>query len=104
MHGDLATRLDQPVETALYRIVQEALTNAARHSSATNVSVVIMQRPESVRAIVEDDGSGFEPEEVRRNQTSVGLHAMQERAELLGGEFVIESSSGGSTVYVEIPT
>ncbi|MCL1588747.1 MAG: histidine kinase [Actinomycetia bacterium] len=104
VHGNLTTRLDQPVETAIYRIVQEAMTNAARHGSAENVSVVLMQRPESVRVVVEDDGSGFEPEAVRRDRTSVGLHAMQERAELLDGEFVIESSGVGSTVYVEIPT
>jgi len=104
VHGDLTARLDQPVETALYRIVQEAMTNAARHGSANNVSVVLVQRSGSVRAIIEDDGSGFEPDAVRRNRTSVGLHAMQERAELLGGEFVIESSSSGSTIYVEIPT
>jgi signal transduction histidine kinase len=80
------------------------MTNAARHGSASNVSVVLMQRPESVRVIIEDDGSGFEPEAVRRDRTSVGMHAMQERAELLDGAFVIESSGGGSTVYVEIPT
>jgi signal transduction histidine kinase len=104
VHGDLTTRLDQPVETALYRIVQEAMTNAARHGSASNVSVVLVRRPGSVRVIVEDDGSGFKPEMVRRSGTSVGLHAMQERAELLDGELVIESSGGGSTVYVEIPT
>ena len=104
VHGALTMRLDQPVETALYRIVQEAMTNAARHGSASNVSVVLVQRPGSVRVIVEDDGSGFEPGTVRASRTSVGLHAMQERAELLDGEFVIESSSGGSTVYVEIPT
>lgn len=104
VHGNLSTRLDQPVEIALYRIVQEAMTNAARHSSASNVSVVLMQRPGSVRVIIEDDGSGFEPEAVRRDRTSVGMHAMQERAELLDGAFVIESSGGGSTVYVEIPT
>jgi len=103
VHGDLTTRLDQSLETALYRIVQEAMTNAARHGSADNVSVVLVQRPGSVRAIIEDDGSGFDPDAVRRNQTSVGLHAMQERAELLDGEFVIESSAGGSTVYVEVP-
>ena len=104
VHGDLTKRLNQSVETALYRIVQEAMTNAARHGSADNVSVVLVQRPRSVRAIVEDDGSGFDPDAVRRNQTSVGLHAMQERAELLDGGVVIESSGGGSTVYVEIPT
>ena len=103
VHGDLTARLNQTVETALYRIVQEAMTNAARHGSASNVSVVLVQRPGSVRVIVEDDGSGFEPGTVRASRTSVGLHAMQERAELLDGEFVIESSSGGSTVYVEIP-
>jgi signal transduction histidine kinase len=104
VHGDLTARLDQLAETALYRIVQEAMTNAARHASADNVSVVLLQRPGSVLAIIEDDGSGFEPDAVRRKHTSVGLHAMQERAELLGGEVVIESSVGGSTVFVEIPT
>ncbi len=104
VHGDLTARLDQSVETALYRIVQEAMTNAARHGSAKNVSVVLVQRSGSVRAIIEDDGSGFDPDAVRRSRTSVGLHAMQERAELLGGGFVIESGGGGSTIYVEIPT
>lgn len=103
VYGDLNSRLSQSEEIALYRIVQEAMTNAARHGSASNVSILLVQRPGSVRVIIEDDGSGFEPNVVRRKQTSVGLHAMQERAELLGGEFAVESSSSGSTVYVEIP-
>ncbi len=103
VHGDLTSRLDQSAETALYRITQEAMTNAARHGSASNVSVVLVERPGSVRVIIEDDGSGFEPEATRRKQTSVGLHAMQERAELLDGAFAIESNGSGSTVYVEIP-
>ena len=79
------------------------MTNAARHGHATNVSILLVQRPGSVRAIVEDNGSGFDPEAARRNQSSVGIHAMQERAELLGGRLDIESGAGGTTVYVEVP-
>ena len=99
----MPNRLPPVVETALYRIVQEAMTNAARHGHATNVSILLVQRPGSVRAIVEDNGSGFDPEAARRNQSSVGIHAMQERAELLGGRLDIESGADGTTVYVEVP-
>jgi signal transduction histidine kinase len=103
IHADLPDRLPPAMETALYRIVQEAMTNAARHGHAKHVSILLVQRSGSVRAIIEDDGSGFDPDLVRRNQTSVGIHAMQERAELLGGGLEIESGPRGTTVYVEVP-
>jgi len=103
LHCDLPDRLPLPVETTLYRIAQEAMTNAARHSGGQALSVLLTQRAGRVQAIVEDDGRGFDPDAARRNGDSVGLHSMAERAELLGGSLKIESSGGGATVYVEIP-
>lgn len=103
LHCDLPARLPAPVETSLYRIIQEAMTNAARHSQAGALSVLVTQRNGQVQAIIEDDGRGFDPTAARRSGRSVGLHGMAERAELLGGRLQIESSQEGSTVYVEIP-
>lgn len=103
LHCDLSGRLPPPVETTLYRIVQEAMTNAARHSGGKTISVLLTQRNGRVQAIVEDDGCGFDPQAARRSGNSVGLHSMAERAELLGGRLDIESSADGATVYAEIP-
>ncbi|HHY56625.1 MAG TPA: HAMP domain-containing protein [Chloroflexi bacterium] len=103
LHCDLPARLPGPVETALYRIVQEAMTNAARHGKASAISVLVSRRANTVQAIVEDNGVGFDVEAVRRRQSSVGIFGMTERAELLGGRLELESSSEGATVYVEIP-
>jgi len=103
LHCDLPARLPGPIETALYRIVQEAMTNAARHGKASVISVLVSPRASTVQAIIEDDGAGFDVEAVRRQQSSVGIFGMNERAELLGGALDIESSPKGTTVYVEIP-
>jgi signal transduction histidine kinase len=102
-HANLAQRLVSPVETTLYRIIQEAMTNAARHSQATALSVLLSQRESHVQAIIEDNGHGFDPAAAYRDGRSVGLHSMVERAELLGGRFDIESGAEGTTVYVELP-
>jgi signal transduction histidine kinase len=103
LHCDLSERLPLPVETTLYRIIQEAMTNAARHSQASTLSVLLTVRQGRVQAIIEDNGCGFNPEAAFRAGDSVGLHSMAERAELLGGAVKIESSSEGTTVYVEAP-
>ncbi|MCB0178311.1 MAG: sensor histidine kinase [Anaerolineae bacterium] len=102
-HADLPNRLPSTVETSLYRIVQEAMTNAARHSDATALSVLLTQRNGQVQAIVEDNGHGFDPEGAARSGSSVGIHGMFERADLLGGQVQIESSEEGTTIYAEIP-
>jgi signal transduction histidine kinase len=102
-HIDLPDRLDRAVETALYRMVQEAITNAGRHSGAETLSIVMSRRENQVTAIVEDDGSGFDLETVERFGESVGIHGMRERAELIGGTMRIESSALGTTVYIEAP-
>jgi signal transduction histidine kinase len=103
LHCNLLSRLPLMLEITLYRIIQEAMTNAARHSQAGALSVLLSVRNGRVQAIVEDDGCGFDPEAVLRQKDSVGLHSMAERAELLNGELKIESSNTGTTVYVEVP-
>ncbi len=97
-------RLPSEVETALYRIVQESLTNIIRHAQATRVNVLLERRGDRVVVVVEDDGIGFDTEDARCTQAGhLGLAGMQERAEMLGGSFVVESAGTGTTVVVEVP-
>ena len=95
-------RLPREVETALYRIIQEALTNIAKHADATHVSILLTLRDASVAAIVEDDGSGFDPSASPGG--GLGLVGMRERVGLVGGRLRIESAAGsGTTVLGEVP-
>ncbi len=94
-------RLDPEVETALYRIVQEALTNTVKHAQAPNVSILLTWRDGRAVAVIEDDGRGFD----RKAETEgLGLLGMRERLALLDGNLVIETSRGGGTTLVaEVP-
>jgi len=103
LHCDLAQRLPPMVEISLYRIIQEAMTNTARHSQATAIGVLVTARDQRVQAIIEDDGAGFDVEKIRREHNSVGLYSMTERTELLNGQLQIESGPEGTTIFVEIP-
>jgi signal transduction histidine kinase len=95
-------RLPGEVETALYRIVQEALTNVAKHAGASRVSVVLTKRGGSVMAVIEDDGKGFGAAGGAGN--GLGLAGMKERMGLLDGRLAIESTEGaGTTVVAEVP-
>jgi signal transduction histidine kinase len=95
-------RLPSEVETTLYRIVQESLTNVVKHAGARNVSIVVMRRDHAATAIVEDDGEGFDPTDVR--DSGIGLIGMRERVALLDGRLEVESSrSTGTTVVAEVP-
>jgi len=95
-------RLSPEVETTLYRLIQESLTNVVKHAGATTVSILLVPRGGSVTAIVEDDGRGFDPATVRED--GLGLVGMRERAALVGGRMVVESSPGaGTTIAVEVP-
>lgn len=98
-------RLEPALEIALYRIVQEALTNVARHARATTASVLLQCRADSLLLIVEDDGCGFVVPEIGADDGEhFGLMGMQERVALVGGKLTIESSPGaGTTIYVEVP-
>jgi PAS domain S-box-containing protein len=94
-------RLTPAVETALYRIVQEALTNVARHSRARRVSVVLERQDHQAILIVEDDGVGFDPDAATER---LGLRGMEERIAALGGTLETESSPGqGSTLFARLP-
>jgi signal transduction histidine kinase len=99
-------RLPSTVETALYRIVQEAVTNAVRHAGATRVEVRVWQDGTKVRAAVRDDGRGFDVDAAmaRRGDRGLGLIGMRERVEALGGRLIVHSTAGqGTEVSVAIP-
>jgi signal transduction histidine kinase len=95
-------RLPSETETALYRIVQEALTNVLKHARARRVSISLTRKDGSVTAVIEDDGTGFDPEQA--TEDSFGLTGMRERVALLDGTLQVESSEGGgTTLFVEVP-
>lgn len=99
-------RLAPPVETAVYRIVQEALTNVIKHAQANRVSVMLEYRYDELLVIVEDNGRGFHPEVTltAKEGGGLGLVGIQERAALVGGKVKIESELGaGATVAIRIP-
>ena len=102
--GLLDDRLSSDVETTLYRIAQEALTNIAKHACAKNVELILERRADHVILIVEDDGVGFDQnhESGSRGQ-GFGLLGMQERAALVGATLEIESAKGrGTTILVRM--
>ncbi|WP_420481858.1 PAS domain-containing sensor histidine kinase [Cohnella zeiphila] len=97
----LANRLDRQVETALYRIVQEALTNVGKYAKVTEAEVDVWESDACVHARIEDRGVGFVPMPER---TGVGLFSMEERARSVGGQARVESAPGrGTVVTAELP-
>ncbi len=93
-------RLSPEIETALYRLVQEALTNVVKHSRAGRVSISLVRKAHSVSAVIEDDGVGF----AAPSGEGLGLIGMRERVGLLDGRFEVESRAGhGTTIVAEVP-
>ncbi len=103
-HG-VHERLDPIMEVGLYRIVQEALTNIAKHAQATEASVQFVRDTQGIRLTVEDSGKGFETVQPRLvERRGMGLVSMRERAASFKGSFTIDSTPGsGTVVVVEIP-
>lgn len=101
-------RLPPRTEANVYRIVQEALNNIAKHAGASHVSVLVEQHTDAVVIIIEDDGRGFDPERASESQgqhAGMGLLGMRERAALIDGTVQIESAPGqGTTVFIRVPT
>ena len=98
---DVATaRPPREVETAIYRVVQEALTNVFRHAAARNVHVSVDWEDEIITAAVKDDGRGFEPQALADPATGkrLGLVGMRERTALVGGILEIQSRPGEGTI------
>jgi len=105
---DDPVRLPDAIELALFRVLQEALTNVHRHSGASAADVLIRRGPEQVILAVRDNGRGMEPEVLDRFRqtgagTGVGLMSMYERARELGGRIQLESGSEGTSVQITIP-
>ncbi len=95
-------RLPSEVETTLYRITQEALTNVVKHAHAKRVSIVLTRRDGSISAVIEDDGQGFQERQGSGN--GLGLLGMEERVALVDGRLSVESSPGaGTTLSIEVP-
>ena len=95
-------RLPSILENAIYRIAQEALTNACKHSKSKKVTVTMTQEGQDVRLEVQDWGIGFDPESVEKGH--FGLEGIRQRVRLLGGRLTIESKPGsGTLVQVVVP-
>ncbi|MBI3915273.1 MAG: HAMP domain-containing protein [Chloroflexi bacterium] len=106
MAGDgLQTRLPTSIETALYRIVQEAITNIVRHANATMVDVRFACERDYVTLEISDNGRGFDPQTLQLSEgQGLGLRGMQERASNLGGEFHMQTAPGkGTLITVRVP-
>ena len=96
------SRLSPAVESAIFRIVQEALTNANKYSKAETVIILLSQSHDQVHVEVEDSGTGFDPEKVSKGRH--GLSGMRERASLLGGTLQIDSTPGnGTRITADVP-
>jgi signal transduction histidine kinase len=105
--GGDGTRLSSETESHLYRLVQEALHNVAKHAKASRVSVALRSNPSETLLVIKDDGQGFDPRDAFSGSENrgLGLVSMRERATLSGGHLLIESSPGvGTTITVRIAT
>jgi signal transduction histidine kinase len=104
----LPERLPPPVETTVFRIVQEGLTNIVRHARAGSVTVRLLQEQDEVTLEIRDDGVGFDPQWLEAPEADgrgLGLRGMRERVAILGGSLQIESAVGkGTTVRIRFPT
>jgi signal transduction histidine kinase len=106
VEGAARPRLPAGVETALYRVVQEALRNTTKHATATRVDIRLEIAPEAASCTVKDDGRGFDPRAAldRKGERGLGLIGMRERLSALGGQFTIDSAPGrGTELRIIIP-
>jgi signal transduction histidine kinase len=95
-------RADHCVETCIYRIIQESLTNVVKHAKADTIKILLELRQENIRGIIEDNGSGFDLCKIPRER--LGIYGMEERASLLGGTLKVDSEPGqGTMVSFTIP-
>jgi signal transduction histidine kinase len=100
----MAKRLPKEVELAAYRIVQESLTNVAKHARAASCRITLRRHENDIEISVEDDGRGFDPADLDHTQRGLGLIGMRERAALLSGRVALESARGsGTRVNVRLP-
>jgi len=109
----LDRRLTSEVETLVYRIVQEAMTNVLKHAAAQNVSIVLERRADRLRVVIEDDGRGFDAQADdaaivnsadQSDRPRLGLSSIRERLALIGGNMRLESQLGaGTALFIQVP-
>jgi signal transduction histidine kinase len=91
------------METNLYRIIQEALSNVAKHADANNVWLNLSHQHPKVKVLIEDDGKGFDPVEINKKENGLGLVGLKERIGLFKGNFVLDAAPGkGSRINIEM--
>src|SRR5260370_28375 len=98
-----STNLPSAVQIALYRILQEALTNVARHSGAKVVSIKFARLATTMEVAIVDDGRGFDAKAVAVSSQRLGIQSMRERAAMLGGTISFTSRRKGTRILVQIP-
>ena len=104
-HSGQNKRLDQNTELSLYRIAQELLNNALKYARAQTINLQLIQHPDSILLMVEDDGVGFDKEELKKNLSEgIGLRNVQTRVKFLGGSFSLDAHPGrGVVATIDIP-
>ncbi len=103
-HAGLEKRFSADIETVIYRVIQEALTNAARHAGVIDLAVSLTVDDRAVHLAVSDKGKGFDPAEALVRRQSVGLFGMRERVEAAGGVLSVQSAPGaGTSIVASIP-
>jgi len=98
-----SSNLPPEVQIALYRILQEALTNVARHSGAKTVTIRFARMPNAIEVAVIDNGCGFDARAVAVSSHRLGIHSMRERAAMLGGTVSFISQRKGTKILVQVP-
>jgi signal transduction histidine kinase len=97
-------RFSSELETACFRIVQEAVTNVARHARATRISVVLERAGPDLILLVSDDGAGFDMKALRTSVATLGLRSMEERVQAVGGSITIDSAPDvGTAICARFP-
>src|SRR5881394_2982964 len=103
--GNVPRRMAPLAQSTMYRILQEALTNVARHAQARGVGVVLKHKDDVLEIAIRDNGVGFDPASALSEASGLGLHGMHERVALLGGSVQIASRRGhGTMIRARIPT
>lgn len=98
-------KLDPQKEMVLFRIVQEALHNAVKHSNAAHLQVSASYHADHFTLTISDDGTGFEPDQLAASKAGIGLKSMQNRAALIGAAFALQSSKNkGTSIIIKLPT
>lgn len=100
----LDQRLDNSLEISIFRIIQELVTNIIKHAKATQGTIHITNHSDNLNIMVEDNGVGFNPKQLSKVKSKMGITSIDRRVESLGGEFTIESEiSKGTTVIIDLP-